>query len=529
MESATLTSPREKPGLLARLRAVPHRVWARCGFALLCVGAAIGFLVYPTYPNYDSAYSLIWGRELLDGALPSFDAYRTPTEHPLAVAFGALLAPLGDAAPRVWLASTVFAFCLLVAGVYRLGGAAFTPAVGAVAALLVLSRLDYAFLAARGYIDIPYLAMVIWAAALETERTRSGPPTRAVWILLTLAGLLRPEAWILLGAYWLWCNLPTLRATATRHRGTTDGPSPTISRPSTRSGGGGAAALRTALIAAIAPVLWALTDLVVTGDALFSLRHTSTLANDLQRTKPASEAPGFALHSLTGTLKWPVLAGALLGLVLALVFARRRAAILLTLTASGLITFGAIAVAGLSVIDRYLAVTALGLLVFAGFAIAGFTTLPANHRARRPWIAVAITVAVGGAAFTATHLHPGYIDRELTIRRELRQELARLVTTPAFAQARRCGPVTVPNHKLIPDTRWVLHAGAGAVLARSGLPDFGRRARGVHVFVSGATMLTNPTYGPFVGGSRDDARIQVPGPGLRLIDRSDHFLAYASC
>jgi hypothetical protein len=484
--------PRRKLGLFARLRAVPERVWARSGFALLCVGAAIGYLVYPTYPNYDSAYSLIWGRELLDGALPSFDAYRAPTEHPLAVAFGAVLAPLGNAAPRVWLVVTVFAFCLLVAGVYRLGRAAFTPWVGAVAALLVLSRLDYPFLAARGYVDVPYLAMVAWAAALETEKPRRGG---VVWVLLTLAGLLRPEAWILLGVYWLWC------------------------RPS----------VRTTLIAAIAPVLWALTDLLATGDALFSLRHTSSLANDLQRTKPASEAPGFALHSLTGTLKWPVLLGALLGLALALAFARRRAAILLALTASGLVTFGAIAAAGLSVIDRYLAVTALGLLVFAGFAIAGFTVLPENHRARRPWIAAALLVALGGAAFTATHLHPGYIDRELTTRRELRQELAKLVTTPAFRLANRCGPVTVPNHKLIPDTRWILHADADEVLARSSLSHEGQRQRGVQVFVTGASMLTNSTYGPFVPGSRDDARIQVPGPGLRLIDRSAHFLAYASC
>jgi hypothetical protein len=500
MESATLTSPRGKPGLLARLRAVPERAWARSGFALLCIGAAIGYLVYPTYPNYDSAYSLIWGRELLDGALPSFDAYRTPTEHPLAVAFGAVLAPLGDAAPRVWLAVTVFAFCLLVAGVYRLGRAAFTPWVGAIAALLVLSRLDYAFLAARGYIDIPYLAMVAWAAALETEKPRRGG---AVWVLLTLAGLLRPEAWILLATYWLWCNLPTRR--------------------------GSGVAVRTALVAAIAPVTWALTDLLATGDALFSLRHTSSLANDLQRTKPASEAPGFALHSLTGTLKWPVLVGAMLGLGLALAFARRRAAVLLAVTASGLLTFGAIAVAGLSVIDRYLAVTALGLLVFAGLAIAGFTVLPESHPARRPWIVAALIVALGGAAFTATHLHPGYIDRELTTRRELRQELARLVTTPAFALANRCGPVTVPNHKLIPDTRWILHADADAVLARSSLSAFGQRTRGVQVFVTGPAMLINPTYGPYVGGSRDDARIQVPGPGLRLIDRSAHFLAYASC
>jgi hypothetical protein len=209
MESATLTSPRPGGGPLARLRAVPERAWARSGFALLCVGAAIGYLVYPTYPNYDSAYSLIWGRELLDGALPSFDAYRAPTEHPLAVAFAAVLAPLGDAAPRVWLAATVLAFCLLVAGVYRLGRAAFGPWVGLVAALLVLSRLDYPFLAARGYVDVAYLAMVAWAAALETERPRRGG---AVWVLLTLAGLLRPEAWILAGAYWLWCAWPAFQA-----------------------------------------------------------------------------------------------------------------------------------------------------------------------------------------------------------------------------------------------------------------------------------------------------------------------------
>jgi hypothetical protein len=111
----------------------------------------------------------------------------------------------------------------------------------------------------------------------------------------------------------------------------------------------------------------------------------------------------------------------------------------------------------------------------------------------------------------------------------LRQELARLVKTPAFTLANRCGPVTVPNHKLIPDTRWVLHADADEVLARSDLPDFGQREHGVQVFVTGPMMFTNSTYGPFVPGSRDDARIQVPGPGLRLIDRSAHFLAYASC
>ena len=412
MESSTLlNSP--------RLRAVPERVYARAGFALLCAGALIGYLVYPTYPNYDSAYSLIWGRELVDGILPSFDAYRAPTQHPLAVALGAVLSLLGeDAAPRVWLLLSVASFCLLVAGVYRLGRAAFGPWVGLVAALLVCSRLDYAFLAARGYIDVAYLALVAWAAARETETPRAGRP---VWILLTLAGLLRPEAWILLGLYWLWMAWPPATRRDVRER------------------------VRTAAVAAIAPVLWALSDLIATGDPLFSLNHTSSLANDLQRTKPASEAPSFAIHSLNGTLKWPILAGAILGIALAARFAPRRAAVLGAITASGLVTFGAIAAAGLSVIDRYLAITAIGLIVFAAFAIAGFTVLPPGHPAYRAWIVGAAVVAVGGAAFTATHLHPGYIDRELTTRRELRQELARLVRTPAFTLARRCGVVSVPT------------------------------------------------------------------------------------
>ncbi|HMJ37214.1 MAG TPA: hypothetical protein VK501_25140 [Baekduia sp.] len=485
--------------MLSRLRAAPAHAWARAGFAVLCVGAAIGFLVYPTYPNYDSAYSLIWGRELLDGQLPSFDAYRAPTEHPLAVLFAAVLSPLGDAAPRVWLALTVASFCVLVAGVFRLGRVAFTPWVGLVAALLVLSRLDYAFLAARGYVDVPYLAMIVWAAALETERPRRGG---AVWVLIGLAGLLRPEAWILGGIYWLWCALPA--------------------QPWSRR-------IRTAVYAAAAPVLWALTDLVVTGDPRFSLDHTSSLAADLDRRRSASEAPSLLVDYLEKLVKWPVLAGAVLGIALALAFARRRSGVPLVMTLSGIGTFGAIAVAGLSVIDRYLAISALGLLVFCGFAIAGFTVLPAEHRARRPWTSGAVVVALGGALFTLTRFHPGYIDRELTTRRELRQELARVLQTPAFTLARRCGPVTVPNHKLLPDTRWILHADADEVLARSALPASGRETKGVHLFVSGPAMLENPTYGPFDRTVEDDPLIQVPGPAAILIDRSPDFAVYATC
>ena len=79
----------------------------------------------------------------------------------------------------------------------------FGPLVGWVAALLLLSRFFVESLATQGYLDISYLALIIWAVALEAERPRRGTP---VFLLLAAAGLLRPDAWVMAGAYWLWCS-----------------------------------------------------------------------------------------------------------------------------------------------------------------------------------------------------------------------------------------------------------------------------------------------------------------------------------
>ncbi|MEA2144191.1 MAG: hypothetical protein QOI64_2621, partial [Solirubrobacteraceae bacterium] len=202
--------------------------------------------VYPTYPNYDSYYSLLWGRELVGLDPLSFQAYRAPTEHPLAIAFGALLTPLGDSADRVMVACAVISFLVLVAAVYALGKAAFTPLVGFVAAALLVSRFDFPFLAARGYIDIPYLAVVMWAAVIEARAPRRHPVV--VLTLLAAAGLMRPEAWLLAGLYWLWV---ALRAHVTWRR---------------RAG--------YAVLAAVGPLVWVAVDFELTGDPLYSLTAT---------------------------------------------------------------------------------------------------------------------------------------------------------------------------------------------------------------------------------------------------------------
>ena len=113
----------------SRVRPSLRRSWARRATASrhgppsrCCASAAsVGFLVYPTYPNYDSYYSLLWGREVLDLQAPTFEGFRVPTEHPLAIVAGALLSLLGDVGDRVWVALILASYLWLVAGVYRLG------------------------------------------------------------------------------------------------------------------------------------------------------------------------------------------------------------------------------------------------------------------------------------------------------------------------------------------------------------------------------------------------------------------------
>src|ERR687894_2368528 len=123
MEGLTLT---RRPAL-ARVRSLDADTIARVAFGLLCLGFAVGFFVYPTYPNYDSYYSLLWGQEVLDLDKPGFEGFRVPTEHPLAIAAGAVLSLFGEAGDRLWIAVIFATFLWLIWGVYRLRQGAVTP------------------------------------------------------------------------------------------------------------------------------------------------------------------------------------------------------------------------------------------------------------------------------------------------------------------------------------------------------------------------------------------------------------------
>src|SRR5271163_698450 len=205
MAGATLSKPRQDSTPLQRLRAVGASTWAKLAFALLCVLALIGYFAFPTYPTYDSFYALLWGRDLLHLHLPDFRVYRGPTEHPLAIAYGVLCSLFGQGGARLMVLGSIASFVALVAGVYRLTRLCFGPVVGMFAALLMLSRFFDENLAAQGYLDISYVALIVLAVALEVERPRRGV---LVFVILAAAGLLRPDAWVLSGVYWLWCAWP---------------------------------------------------------------------------------------------------------------------------------------------------------------------------------------------------------------------------------------------------------------------------------------------------------------------------------
>jgi hypothetical protein len=508
MSSAAITRPRALP-------AASSLPWGWLAFALLVVAAVVGFVVYPTYPNYDSYYSMLWGRELLDGHLPIYETYRAPTPHPLATFVGAVIAPLGHGAERLWIALCVISFVAMVVGVYRLAKEAFTPLVGLVAGLLICTRFDFPFYAARGYIDIAYMALVVWAAVLEARSPRRGTP---VLVLLAIAGMLRPEAWLISGLYFLWVAWPASWPDRVKY----------------------------ALLTGAGALVWVISDFIVTGEPLYSLTYTSGFAEELGRSKAGGDLPAAMWAFLVKLDKFPVLLGGIVGLCLAVTLVPRRTAVTSALLGVGVGTFMILGLAGFSVIDRYLLVTSLVIMVFAAVAIAGWTMLE-RGRLRMLWAVAALLLVAYGVVFTATRVNLSRLDNELTFRGTAHASLHDVLDDPKVRAGLKCGPVSVPNHKLIPDVRWIADLPDGEVLARSealrvipptvkGAERDKQQARidavKREIEAGGVQIIPNQRLALFRQAfvSKDDETVTVlPLPGFERVAVSDYYAAYVRC
>jgi len=479
--------------LTSRAAALP---WPPILLVLLIAAVAAGTIIFPTYTAYDATYSLLWGREILDGHLPDFATYRAPTEHPLGLIFGVVFALFGRAGDRLMLLATMGTFVLMTVALYQLARNSFTVLVGFAAAAILCTRFDFPFLAARAYIDIPYLALLLWAAALEVRRPRRG--ASVLWLLL-LAGLLRPEAWIIGGVYWLWL----FPAISWRQR------------------------FHYALLV-VAPVLiWFSTDYVVTGDPLFSQTHTTAVTAELARSKPVSEIPGQALLFFGQLLKIPVMVAGLIGIGLASWLVPHRIRVPLSLFLLGLFTFVLLALGQFSVISRYLMLPAMMLMIFAAFLVAGFTVIKPG-RVRKYW---AIAAGVGVATliiWTIVRVNVGVLVAELKFRGDSVRALTSLLDRSDVRAAAKCGPVMTSNHRLVPSVRWILDLPADQVIARSDLPESSKVRRGIVVLASGRAVLLRGGLDHDDPTAADTLR-NLPPVGYRPIASNELYSVYARC
>lgn len=505
MESATTT--RHTLGSTRQgLRRVPSsKLLARLALAVLVAGGLIGYLALPTYPTYDSFYALLWGRDLLHLHLPDFRVYRGPTEHPLAIAFGLVCSIFGEGGARLMVLGSIASFLAAVVGLYRLGRLCFGPVVGVLAALLLLSRFFVENLSAQGYLDISYIALIVWAIVFEVQRPRRGA---LVLALLAGAGLLRPDAWVLSGVYWLWCYPPS---------------SPRIR-------------LQNLAIAATAPLIWAALDAIVTGNPLYSLTATAGLAQELERTQGFSSVVTSVWTFSERIDKIPVLLGAIVGVPLAVWMAPRRALIPLASMVLLFLVFLAEGAAGASVIDRYLLGASTVLLLFCAVTLGGWAMLEPGSWIRRVWIVGASALVLYGATSAATTLNLSSLRNTLAYHEEFHEGLVAALRNPAVKQQlRRCPLVSLPNNKLIPDARWILDTvGQHDIVARSqARADAAKRSHALERRIEAGSVAVYPlgsaVFVEAIVDVGDDPRDQIPMSGFKRIYTSRYYAVYGNC
>ena len=373
------------------------------GGIALAAAALAWLLVRSGFANYDTAYSLLWGADLAHGRTPDYSVTLAPTPHPLATLLGVLLSPFGEGAETI---TVVLAFLVLgavAALTYLLGTRWFGPVAGALAAAIVITREPVLSFGTRAYLDLPYLAFVLGALYVHARHATDGAARNCryatatcatVLVLLGLAGLLRPEAWLFAAAYWFWIGRPW----------------------------------RLALLAAAAPLIWFASDWAIAGDPLHSLLDTRDNARDLQRATGLDEVPVTVPRRIGEILREPVLLGAAIGAVVA--WRRQRLPLIAGAIALG--AFCVLAAAGLPILGRYLLLPAVLGAILCGAAVAA-------HRV------TAAVVLLALAVFT-----PAQVDRiprlnhNLGVQREIRDDLH------AAAGSIDCSPVRVETHRPIP-------------------------------------------------------------------------------
>jgi hypothetical protein len=395
-------------------------------------------LVYgEPFLNYDASYSLVWAHDIAHGLTPDYKGFIAPTPHPLQTFASFLALPLGHATPHVlaWLVMLCFGGIVYV--VYRLGAQLFSTPVGVLAAVIILTRPAFGRNAEFAYQDIPFALFVSWALLLELRTPKRGWP---VLLLLALAGLLRPEAWVLSGVYWLWLAYGSAREDRPRLAGL-------------------------ALLGVAGAALWAISDAAITGDFLHSFHGTKDLAAQLNRPRSPIDAPVKTAKFLGFTLREPLIVGVPIGCVFILLLAR-RGLVLLGVAAAMLVFFLLSTFGGLPLIARYVLTPTVLLAIVYAVGCLGWMDLPEGSADRRRWQRIGLVSLALSVVFI-----PWNVDLMRTVRhkvtnsREIQTDLRDVADSPVVrAYYARCGRISTFDHPEVPPLRYYLGGPPGSVM-----------------------------------------------------------------
>lgn len=403
---------------------------------LFCVGVPLlYFAVYgPPYLNYDASYSLLWANDIANGFTPDYGGFIAPTPHPLQTFVSFLALPLGSAttATLAWIVMLCFgALCWVV---YLIGKELFNDWVGVLAAIVIITRPAFAKNTLADYQDIAFILFVCWALLLEIKKPHRGAPVLAI---LAVAGLMRPEAWLLSGLYWLWM-WPKSDA---RQR------------------------ILLALIVGSAPVLWSLSDWAISGDLLHSFNGTSDLAAQLNRPRSPLIAPYWTLKFFAWTLREPLIIGVPIGLAYCWFCARRQGLILFGVAALMSFLFILSTIGGLPLIARYVLTPTVLLAVIYAAGVFGWISLPKDFARRDMWK----WIGAGSLALSIIFIpwfipilkeNAQKIDNYQTIQADLRD----VAQSPVLQKYNRlCGRISTTDHRPVPAFRYEIDGPPGSV------------------------------------------------------------------
>lgn len=383
--------------------------------------AVASFLFFPdAFVTGDVVFGLLWGEQLLNGELTSF--YPGPTPHPLVIAWGALVSVLGD--DIAYRATQLFwghlSFGAVVAAAAGLAWRLWSPWAALLAASVLLTSGSMAWLAFLAAYDLAFAAFVLAAISLELRR---GGRSHGVLALLAVAGLIRPEAWLLAGGYWLWA----WSGWAPRQR------------------------VSAGAMVALAPGLWMLMDGLVTGDPLWSFHVTDSGSDELYRQYTPLENLAEGGRDLVRYVG-PVGLGLAALAIPRLVRARRRELVpACGVLAATLGVFIALTAVGMASNPRYLLVPACLLAIAAGSVAS--PALSAGRLGRA--IAVGASVLLVMQALGRVG-QPTAVRERVAERASWSDQARKLVARPEVDRIlRTCPVVAVPSLRLVPSFAYV--------------------------------------------------------------------------